>query len=154
MGDDMDMDDGMPMLSCNGEMVAELDVAPDKAAGEFRIFNNTVDAQVASTTDSTPADGIPTNEPNYVSSDGAETAGLGVQNAVDDATDMDDDAPAGGQVPAEALNAIGLVFTYFMGTDGQEYDQASPIQWISVPTLPAADTDASDGVTPAVIPGL
>ena len=131
MMDDGMMDDGMPMLSCNGMMVGEL----DGMAGEFRIFNNTLDGQVDANEDETLADGDPTNEPNFVSSDGAERGGLGILREKMADGDGDGGADAGGQVPAEALNAIGLVFSYFMGTDGMQYDQASPIQSISIPTL-------------------
>ena len=146
MGDDMmgdDMMNGMPMLSCNGEMVGEL----DGMAGEFRIFNGVAStlANTAATDESTPFDNNPTNEPNYISGDGTETDNLSILNALDATTGEADDEPFGGQVPAESLNALGLVFSYFEGTDGNLYDQANGIQWISVPTLPAnADTDADD----------
>ena len=40
--------------------------------------------------------------------------------------------------PAESLGAIGLVFSYFMGTDGMQYDQATPIQSIDI------DRDGND----------
>ena len=35
-------------------------------------------------------------------------------------------------VPAESLGAIGLVFSYFEGTNGMKYDQVTPIQTIDV----------------------
>ena len=43
------------------------------------------------------------------------------------------------QTPAEALPAIGLVCSYFEGTDGKQYDQITSVQWIDV------DRDGNDG---------
>ena len=40
--------------------------------------------------------------------------------------------PGGAQDPAESLAALGLIFSYFAGTDGLQYDQASPIQWSAI----------------------
>jgi hypothetical protein len=66
------------------------------------------------------------------------------------------------QVPAEALAAIGLIFSYFEGTeDGMEYDQVTPVKWIDVDrdgnnadgaddatsTPPTDDTGHDDDVT-------
>lgn len=99
----MDMD-MMPMLSCNDEDVAELD---DAMSGEFRILNN-------------KAISAPDRE-------GGERGGLGTEDA-----DTNADGTQSAQHPAESLNAIGLVFSYFMGTDGMQYDQATPIQWVNI----------------------
>ena len=38
----------------------------------------------------------------------------------------------GNQSPDEALAAIGLIFSYFEGSDGKEYDQVTPVGWIDV----------------------
>ena len=73
-------------------------------SGSFRIFNNTV---ANATTDRV-----------------REIPGLNV-NAADS---------GGALQPAETLNAIGLIFSYFMGTDGMEYDQVTSIQPIDVDT--------------------
>ena len=48
-------------------------------------------------------------------------------------------------VPAEPLSAIGLVFSYFEGTDGNQYDQVTDLQWIDVDdTVNVADTAANE----------
>ena len=129
----MDMMDGMPMLSCNGEMVSEL----DGMSGEFRVYNNV--AENVATPD-------PDNAGQYLLadtfSDGTEMEGIGAEmggNLVDS-----DSATAGDQIPqmpAETLGAIGLVFSYFMGTDGMQYDQATSIQSIE---LPEDDSDTAN----------
>lgn len=124
----MDMDDGhdhgddmdmMPMLSCNGEDVASLD---DAESGEFRILNNKAISDPQRT--------------------GGELGGLGT---------MDTDATADGiqsaQHPAESLNAIGLVFSYFEGTDGMQYDQVTPIQWVNIDMDDATAVNTADSDT-------
>ena len=131
MMDDGMMDDGMPMLSCNGEMVGEL----DGMAGEFRIFNNVaVDVRPRTQTGSPPA-GIMSD--NFLYDDGTEG-------------DADDLGPIS-QFPDASIAAIGLNFSYFMGTDGVEYDQATPVQSIDIPYTILTGTPGSvDGTsTPA-----
>jgi hypothetical protein len=45
----------------------------------------------------------------------------------------------------ETLAAIGLVFSYFEGTDGMmEYDQVTDLQWIDVDDATTDDDDATD----------
>ena len=137
--EDMGMDEDMmmmPMLSCNGMDVGEL----DGMAGEFRIFNGA--AALVGDDPHTTA----TEADDRLTRDGTEPDDddLGIQVALNVATD-DDDMPAGGQVPGGAIAAIGLNFSYFMGTDGMQYDQATPLQWIDI-DVPDADTDASDGI--------
>ena len=112
-----DMADPMPMLSCNDMEVGALN---DMAmAGGFRIFNNTME------------DGFTDDDPPVFVS-GTETAGFGVDTTAD--------ATGTGQLPAEPLNALGLIFSYFMGTDGNQYDQVTPVQPVSI--------DASDATPP------
>ena len=122
---DDDMDGGMPMLSCNGEMV---DTLEGGMAGGFRIFNNNADGDAD---DADPSDGLQISGEN--ADDGEEAEGLGVATV---AADSDS-----GQVAAEDFDAIGVVFSYFMGTDGMQYDQATPIQSISLP-----DTNPETGL--------
>ena len=50
---------------------------------------------------------------------GTETEGFGI-------------AAGEGQAPAEPLRALGLIFSYFMGTDGNQYDQVTPVQSVSI----------------------
>ncbi len=112
-----DMDGGMPMLSCNDEMV---DTLEEGMSGGFRIFNNNADEDPE---DTNPLDGLEISGEN--ADDGEEVEGLGIA-----AVAADSDS---GQVAAEDFDAIGVVFSYFMGTDGMQYDQATPIQSISLP---------------------
>lgn len=102
MGDDMDM--MMPMLSCNGMEVGEL----DGMAGEFRIFNG---VKIGMGDDPATANTMAT----VITVDGTE-----IDNLED------------GQWPDGPFAAIGLNFSYFMGTDGVQYDQATSIQSIDV----------------------
>ena len=101
--DDMDMDGDMMMPMLSCN---GMDVGElGGMAGGFRIFNNQA------------------NDPDGTTlalSTGVETTGL----AETDNT--------GGQDPAETLGAIGLVFSYFMGTDGMQYDQVTSVQSIDV----------------------
>jgi len=127
----------MPMLSCNGMDVGEL----GSMTGEFRIFNYNPISIVADNPNTAAAE----TDANYLDDDGTEAdeGDFGVVGADSDA----DGDPAGGQVPGQALAAIGLNFSYFMGTDDQEYDQASPIQSIDI-AVPGPVA------TPTVVPGL
>ena len=110
----------MNMLSCNGMMVDELG---GTMAGGFRIFNNTVSNVPTSDDTNTEADDrIPTDD-----NDGSELEDLG--NGRDAKGNFDANADRG-QIPAEGLGAIGLVCSYFMGTNGMNYDQITPIQSI------------------------
>ena len=54
------------------------------------------------------------------------------------------------QTPAESLAVIGLVFSYFQGSDGMQYDQVTPLQWIDV-DRDGNETDGTDdsGATPS-----
>lgn len=121
MGGDMDMGndmDRMPMLSCNDMEVGEL----NGMAGAFRIFNNNAD------TDADPdTEGIQISGEN--ADPGTEAMDLSI---ADDSNTVTDGEQPGGQKAAEALNAIGLNFSYFMGTDGNQYDQVTPVQWIDI----------------------
>ena len=47
--------------------------------------------------------------------------------------------------PAASFDAIGLVFSYFEGTDGSQYDQVTSLQWIDVDR---------DGNNPDETPGV
>ena len=47
------------------------------------------------------------------------------------------------QTPAESIAAVGLIFSYFEGTDGKKYDQVTPIGWIDV-DRDGNDPDAAD----------
>ena len=122
MGDDMDddMDMMMPMFSCNDKEV-ELD---DAMSGEFRILNNKA-----------------ISNPDPL---GGELGGLGT---MDTDTTADAENIQAAQYPAEPLNAIGLVFSYFEGTDGTEYDQVTPIQWINIDE-DGIETTVTDGTRP------
>ena len=115
------MMDGMPMLSCNGMDLGEL----DGMAGEFRIFNNNADTiddmGMLSDTDAT-ADGVQVDN-------GSEADDYSIADDADAVTDGDQ---PGGQRAAEGLAAIALNCSYFMGTNGLNYDQATPGQWIDV----------------------
>ena len=120
--------DMMGMLSCNGEDVAELG---DAISGEFRILNN-------------KAIGAPDRT-------GGELGGLGTMDTVTE-EDADTDileatTIQAAQYPAESLNAIGLVFSYFMGTDGTAYDQVTPIQWVNIDMNTTAATGEADDDT-------
>ncbi len=128
----MDMDeDMMPMLSCNGMDVDEL----DGMAGEFRIFNNMAHTVMADDPDTNDVD-----ESDVTASDkGTERTGIGTTVPLTGDTDAD----MSGQVPAGSLNAIGLIFTYFMGTDGMQYDQVTPVQSIDI-DRDGNDVDGSD----------
>ena len=122
MASGMDMMD-MPMLACNDEMVGAL----DGMSGEFRIFNNVMDN--VALPDATTA-----GQYNLTGafSDGTELTGIGAHNAAGALVDSDPDT-AGDQIPqmpAENLAAIGLVFSYFEGTDGSVYDQVTPVKAI------------------------
>lgn len=119
--DDMGMGGGMPMLSCNGMDVGEI----NGTAGEFRLFNNNadiVDAEGmlsdynATLTGTQTDDG--TEADDYSVDDDSDTATAGVQ--------------PGGQKAAEGLGAIALNCSYFMGTNGLNYDMASMGQWIDL----------------------
>ena len=122
-GMDMGSDHGddMPMLSCNGEDVGAI----NGMAGEFRLFNNnadTVDAQgmlsdydgVTAGTQTDPG----TEADDYSVEDDSDTATAGTQ--------------PGGQRAAEGLGAIAINCSYFMGTNGLNYDQISMGQWIDL----------------------
>ncbi len=123
-GDGMDMGDGEAMLSCNGEMVSGL---PGMAGG-FRIYNGVTDMQGDN-------DDTDDTEATFVRNDGAEIDDYGIGLA---STDAENDR--GGQVPAESLAVIGLNFSYFMGTDGNLYDQVTDVQWISISGTATDDT--------------
>ena len=118
MGDGMDRGDDMPMISCNGEMVSEL----HGMAGGFRISNNV--AAVANDT---------------VTEFNAGTEGTGFELTDDATTDVNEN----GQTPAAQLNAIGMIFSYFMGTDGNQYDQVTSVQRIDLnaDTTPGTSDD-------------
>ncbi len=90
------------VLSCNGAKVGELAIS----SGTFRLFNNTVDVK---------------SDAGVVTNTGAEATGLG--RAFPPGTD----ATKNGQSIAESLGVIGLNFSYFKGTDEQEYDQVTPL---------------------------
>ncbi len=135
---DGDMMDGdmMPMLSCNGMEVGMI----DGMSGEFRIFNNTA-AAVAARAPALPTDGTvaqpETEGSRQITNSGKEAVGIGAADvAATAAVDEGAQVPDGGPLPA-----IGLVFSYFMGTDGTQYDQVTPMQWISIDT---DDTGADD----------
>ena len=125
MDEDMDM---MRMVACNGMDIGELTAM----AGGFRIFNNVV-----------PTTGtVGTTTPVAVYTSEGEEGGdleLGAGNLT--ATPP---VAAGGQVPGETLGAIGLIFSYFMGTDGQQYDQVTEVQWADVDRDGNDDTSVSD----------
>ena len=119
MDGDMEMADDMPpatssMLSCNGMEVGEIDAV----SGGFRIFNNTAVAVA----DRNPADGSSPEAggSRLVSSTGAENEGIGNMDDPNTPT-VDEDA----QTPAEPLAVLGLIFSYFEGTDGSQYDQVT-----------------------------
>ena len=112
-----DTDAMMSMFSCNDEDVAELG---DAMSGEFRIFNNKM-----------------IGTPDAVGERG------GLEAPAADASTATEVA----QNPAESLNAIGLVFSYFEGTDGMEYDQTTPIQWIDI-DKDGTGTDDTSGTMP------
>ena len=120
MNGDMDMAGDMSpatssMLYCNGMEVGEIDAV----SGGFRIFNNTMDTVDARD----PAGTAPEVEDSrLISNDGAENEGIGT---MDDAATPDVDENA--QQYAEPIGAIGLVFSYFEGTDGNRYDQVTPV---------------------------
>ncbi len=75
-------------------------------SGAFRLFNNTVEV---------------TSEARVVTDTGAEATGLGR------VFPPGEDATQNGQAIAEGLGVVGLNFSYFRGTDTQEYDQVIPI---------------------------
>ena len=143
-GDMMDMMDGdmMPMLSCNGMEMGMI----DGMSGEFRIFNNTA-AAVAARTPALPTDGTSTADPEtagsrQITNSGKEAVGIGAADvAATPAVDEGAQVPDGGSLPA-----IGLVFSYFMGTDGTQYDQATPMQWISIDTDGTGTDDTGLGL--------
>ncbi len=55
--------------------------------------------------------------------------------------------------PAKSFAIIGLVFSYFEGTDGSEYDQVTSLQWIDVdrdgnnPETPGLEDDVAEDFT-------
>ncbi len=95
------------VLSCNGVKVGGL-VA---SSGTFRLFNNTKDEKGGGEADA-----------EEVTNTGVEAKGLGRS------FDPVDDTTQNGQSLAETLGVVGLNFSYFRGTDGQEYDQVTVIQ--------------------------
>ncbi len=100
-----------PGLSCNGRRVGTLQGA---TSGLFRIFNNTA----------------VTLDGELVTNDGTEATDLSVKKATAGANTGDPPTrPKGGQVPDGNYRfpMIGLVFSYFKGTDGREYDQIAPL---------------------------
>jgi hypothetical protein len=125
-GRDMDHDghehgDEMPRLSCNGDNIGEI----DGMAGEFRLFNNNadiVDANGMLNDYDSATDGKQTD-------DGTEADDYSTANDTDSATTGNQ---PGGQKAAEGLAAIALNCSYFMGTDGLNYDMASMGQWIDL----------------------
>ncbi len=126
---DMDTASMMPMLSCNGMEVGMI----DGMSGEFRIFNNTAAAVAARDpalpTDNTPAD-PEVDGSRQITNDGAENEGIGI--ADNTATpSVNENA----QSPAAPLAITGLIFSYFEGTDGKQYDQVTPVSQVFVPGL-------------------
>ncbi len=110
MEDDMGL---LPGLSCNGRRVGGLQGA---TSGLFRIFNNTA---------------VTLDGAGLVTNDGSEATDLSVKKATAGASSGDPPTrPKGGQVPDGNYRfpTIGLVFSYFRGTDGREYDQVSELQ--------------------------
>ncbi len=97
---------GQTVLSCNGAQVGTLAAS----SGTFRLFNNTMDAK-----------GEGDAAADQVTNTGAEATGLGR------ALRPGEDTTQNGQAIAEGLGVVGLNFSYFRGTDGQEYDQVIPI---------------------------
>ena len=97
------MDDGMPMLSCNDMDVDTIDEMA--MAGEFRIFNNIAVRQSDSMAP-------PVMDGTFLHSIGTEG----------------DDLSLASQLPEAAIAAIGLNFSYFMGTNDVEYDQVTSVQ--------------------------
>ncbi len=93
---------GQTVLSCNGAQVGTFTAS----SGTFRLFNNTVDVK--------DTEGVVTDT-------GAEAEGLGR------VFPPGEDATQNGQSIAEGLGVVGLNFSYFRGTDTQEYDQVIPI---------------------------
>ncbi len=112
---DLAMEDDMgpePGLSCNGRRVGALQGA---TSGLFRIFNNTA---------------VTLDGAGLVTNDGSEATDLSVKKATAGASSGDPPTrPKGGQVPDGNYRfaMIGLVFSYFKGTDGREYDQIAPL---------------------------
>ena len=129
MDGDMDMASMMPMLSCNDMEVGMI----DGMSGEFRIFNNTV-AAVAARNPALPTDGSaaqPEAEGSrQITDDGTENEGIGI--ADNTATpSVNEDA----QSPAAPLAITGLIFSYFEGTDGKQYDQVTPVSNVFLPSF-------------------
>ena len=142
MGDGMDMDDGMPMFYCNDNMDMAVELAG--MAGEFRIFNNNAD-QVNDDNMLMDIDNVADEDQL---DDGTEVEGFGTQAFTSpETTEAVRDRENSGQVPEEALHAIGLVFSYFMGTDDQQYDQATSVQWIDIDPAAITASDAVSGMS-------
>ncbi len=117
----------LPGLSCNGKLVGAL----QGTSGGFRFFNHTA----------VTLDGAGT-----VTNAGTEASGFGIKQPT--AGDGSNAArPAGGQVPDAKYRfpVVGLVFSYFRGTDGAAYDQVKPLKgdWRPVTADPAG-TDEGD----------
>ena len=80
----------------------------------------------------------------------AESGGFRIYNNMpsDMASDTNPETPgdsAGAQTPMQSLAAIGLIFSYFEGNDGMmQYDQATPVQWLSVNEMDSDDADGTD----------
>ncbi len=101
-----------PGLSCNGRLVGTL----QGTSGTFRIFNNTA---------------VTLDGAGLVTNDGSEATDLSIKKATAGASSGDPPTrPKGGQVPDGNYRfaMIGLVFSYFRGTDGREYDQIVSLQ--------------------------
>ncbi len=111
----------MPGLSCNGERVGPL----QGTSGGFRFFNNTA---------------VVIDDAGTVTNDGTEATDLSVKKATAaDGSGMGG-RPKGGQVPDAnyRFGVVGLVFSYFRGTDGVEYDQVTQL---GMEFTPAKDSD-------------
>ena len=123
MGDDMMGDDmmEMPEVACNGESLGHTD---DYGGGGFQILNNKAGnvEEAVGTYAAVAADGS-----GNVYSDGAEMDNAdGFDDAITPDMSEADDATtdgAGGMLPA-----IGIVLSFFEGTDGKKYDQAVSLQ--------------------------
>ncbi len=116
----------LPSLSCNEKRVGAL----QGTSGTFRFFNNTA---------------VEIDDAGTVTNEGAEATGLSVKQPT--AGDGSNAArPAGGQVPDAKYRfpIIGLVFSYFRGTDTVEYDQVTPLQGDHHPVTADAAGTAED----------
>ncbi len=121
-----------PGLSCNGRRVGGLQGA---TSGTFRFFNNTA---------------VTLDGAGLVTNDGTEATDLSVKKATAGANTGDPPTrPKGGQVPDGNYRfpMIGLVFSYFRGTDGREYDQIVPLRGDSLPVQSDPAGTAEDART-------